>query len=1009
MTEPSFQMIFSPQNCPLERLDKTLTPDRRLIAEAILDEVRSGLTHNNLIVGPRGTGKTHLLRYVYKTLREQVDTGRDMALIALPEEERGIATLTDFLQICVRAAGLSPGEILKRIADPDPIRKRDQAAAIFEETVGDRSTLIVVENLHDVFDRLDEQDLPALRAFLQAHPRISLLASSIGLFPNSSRPDHPFYGYFTIHYLNPLTRKDARIYLSLLAQADGDHELAAKLRSPESQPRVNAIYALTGGNHRLFAMLSMFLTVEGLDELVGPFVQMADRELTPYYQQRLDRLSPQQYKIVRAIVDQEGAALHVNEIAQYAGLTPQATSSLLRDLLSAGLVKRTQHKRESHYELREPLLRLVLDLKQGTENPLPLIVNLIKQWYTPKELHKLESLTSGLALRYCQAALAEKEKDIAGTVGTKKIGAAGGVSLPLLQVQGAATVKDSVTALLREIQDLLERGQYEDALRRADEVLQLDAHNPYGLSSRCQALYSLGRYEEVLATCDAILESVGSHQHAQEREQAAGALFNKGLALDALSRTDQALECYDSVMARFGSCEEPEFQRIVASAFLGRSIALDALARSKEALESYDAVVTRFGSCERSELQETVASAVFDKGVTLAALGRSEQALECYDSVVARFGSYKEPEFQRIVASALVRKGCALEALGRIAEALECHDTVLARFGLYEAPEFQETIATALFNRGVMLRFLGRADEALVTYNNVVMRFGSCNGLELRQIVGNALVNKGVTLGVLGHPDEAIAACDAAVEWCASSNRPQLLDLAACALINKARAFVTLGRADEALTLLDSVVARFGSSDVPDLRLLVVAALINKSDLLRTLRRYESALEACERALQLDATHANAVALRTLLLSELRHEADGLKSLEEFLTLVPTGDQLRSRLLGNLISEPLGRESTLREIVRCFGDDKQSIGDALIQWVRQHLPKTKREAEDLEERERVLQEVFGNITEAKSALDMIEAARLRALGDEKAMFKLPLELRRLVEEAIKGAQEGNGE
>jgi len=102
-----------------------------------------------------------------------------------------------------------------------------------------------------------------------------------------------------------------------LAQTKKDKQLVNALRETKSQARVNAIYDLTGGNHRLLAMLSDFLSADGLAELVGPFVQMADRELTPYYQQRLDRLSPQQNKILITIADHHGKSLNVNEISQY--------------------------------------------------------------------------------------------------------------------------------------------------------------------------------------------------------------------------------------------------------------------------------------------------------------------------------------------------------------------------------------------------------------------------------------------------------------------------------------------------------------------------------------------------------------------------------------------------------------------------------------------------------------------------------------------------------------------
>ena len=136
------------------------------------------------------------------------------------------------------------------------------------------------------------------------------------------------------------------------------------------------------------------MTVDGFAELVGPFVQMVDRELTPYYQQRLDRLSPQQKKILMAIAGHHGRALSVKEIAAYTFSSSQVVSRQLADLIHGAHVRRTKLGRESLYELNEPLLRLVLDIKEGRDRPLPLIVAFLSRWYDLRELRRLEDSCS---------------------------------------------------------------------------------------------------------------------------------------------------------------------------------------------------------------------------------------------------------------------------------------------------------------------------------------------------------------------------------------------------------------------------------------------------------------------------------------------------------------------------------------------------------------------------------------------------------------------------------------
>ncbi|GAG25567.1 unnamed protein product, partial [marine sediment metagenome] len=167
--------------------------------------------------------------------------------------------------------------------------------------------------------------------------------------------------------------------------------------------RIRAIYALTGGNHRLLAMLSCFLNYEGLDELVQPFIQLVDHELTPYYQQRLDRLSAQQNKILGVIAQQEGA-VNVSVIADRTFLDSRTVSRQLYDMRYAAFVRRNERGRESYYELNEPLLRIVLDIKQSRSGPLPLIVNLLRNWYESGELRQLEAIAPEYAKEYYRAA-----------------------------------------------------------------------------------------------------------------------------------------------------------------------------------------------------------------------------------------------------------------------------------------------------------------------------------------------------------------------------------------------------------------------------------------------------------------------------------------------------------------------------------------------------------------------------------------------------------------------------
>ena len=388
MNGTPMQLVFSPQNCTIEVLDKTLTPGRRNVADHIIGRMRqaldSGGSHHTLIVGPRGSGKTHLLAFISKTLSHSV--GIPFNLVVLSEEERGVSTLLDILLAIFRHLDAVPSDYIQRIRSSGKDAPRDDAIRLFDEVIEGRPTIIMIEYLSDVLASMDEEELHKLRALLEERPHISLLASSVRLFENSASRHQPFHGFFTIQAIAALSPGEARTFLSQVAEVSGREDLAQALAKENAQARVNAMYRLTGGNHRLLAMLCAFLTEDRLSDLVRPFVQLIDRELIPYYQQRLDRLSPQQNKIIRAIADHHGRAMNVKDLAAYTFLSSQSVSRQLHELQHGALVERTPIGRESFYELSEPLLRHTLDLKEGRDRFLPFVVRFLRDWYDAERL-----------------------------------------------------------------------------------------------------------------------------------------------------------------------------------------------------------------------------------------------------------------------------------------------------------------------------------------------------------------------------------------------------------------------------------------------------------------------------------------------------------------------------------------------------------------------------------------------------------------------------------------------
>jgi len=151
MSGVNVQMLFSPQSCSLEILESTLTENRKELSDLILSQVEEsvakGGSHNNLIIGPRGTGKTHLLHYIRKILTERIYKGNDaFHVISLSEEERGITTFFYFLLSCLRASGIPNEKLITRLSSLERVQSTVEAQDFFKEITHEKPTLLILEN-----------------------------------------------------------------------------------------------------------------------------------------------------------------------------------------------------------------------------------------------------------------------------------------------------------------------------------------------------------------------------------------------------------------------------------------------------------------------------------------------------------------------------------------------------------------------------------------------------------------------------------------------------------------------------------------------------------------------------------------------------------------------------------------------------------------------------------------------------------------------------------------------
>lgn len=408
---------FNPGNISPENLEKLLVGremEAEKLSKRIIDSARDRTgCSQQLVIAPRGLGKTHLLNIVFSRLNKSAEI-KNSLVIAFFREEEHVHSYLDFLRRVLEA--VNKGSIDKNLSEAlaeiyrSPYEKTEsQTELVLANYIGDRMLLVILENIGDIFEGLGTSGQQKLRAFIQQTNKISILASAQRLFEPLEARNFPFYGFFDRNYLDALKEGETLRLLINISELTNDLELAQFLQTPRGQARASAIHQLTNGNPRLVTLLSQFLTKERLDELTGAFHDFIETSLTPYFQEQMNRLSPLQRRIVEILCDKgDGKPLAVKEIAVRSLTSPQSISAQLRKMGELGVLNAQKRGRETLYEMKEPLWRVSIEVKNSTDGVFPFIVSVIKEFKTPNELFvELLNFSSsiGIAKKYYSSAL----------------------------------------------------------------------------------------------------------------------------------------------------------------------------------------------------------------------------------------------------------------------------------------------------------------------------------------------------------------------------------------------------------------------------------------------------------------------------------------------------------------------------------------------------------------------------------------------------------------------------
>lgn len=366
----------------------------------ILKGASSGKSFSHpILVGPKGIGKTHILRIIYHAVKGEIKTKglnvfKDKFVPVIFSEEEYPGSVTKLLILALRYLGESKPEgippIPTELMDAATLGAKEKELALsyiktFKKKTG-KMLLLLVDNLNDIIERFADEDQSSLREILMTYDSILLVGAAPTLFDSIINHDKPFYNFFEIIWLKDLSFEDTVLLLKRYAELEKKDGIIEELKGKEGKLR--AIHELAGGNPRLILSLYHIIVEGDITSVEDTFLKLLD-ELSPYFRERMKDLSEQQKEIIDVMARAE-SLLTPTEIAGRSQMQVNLVNSQLKRLEKIGCVQvAKKHAKKVFYDFNERLFSLWRQMRvEAGRKRLGFIVKFLEIWFTKEELLK---------------------------------------------------------------------------------------------------------------------------------------------------------------------------------------------------------------------------------------------------------------------------------------------------------------------------------------------------------------------------------------------------------------------------------------------------------------------------------------------------------------------------------------------------------------------------------------------------------------------------------------------
>ena len=477
-----------------------------------------------LLVGPRGSGKSHFMKMMYYSIKENEVLIKNYIPI-LFSEDLYVTSMYHFLRDGILRIfnEINDSKVFEQKADTYqqlkkleknfkeiniPSVKMSKSEQLIEREqqqkkyfviireiykITNCKIIFIVENLQDLLGtKFAAEDLKTLRAFLiESSSPLLLIGSAVTLFDKVQKYGEPFYNFFKIRRLDGLNDDEVFELLrnECLIRNKNSKEECIKLneRIEKSKSQIKLYNVMTNGSPRLILFLyDLILENENLD--VNNILSQIT-ELTPYFKSEMDSLSGTKQMILSSICTGKPAQT-VSEISSHLNEPVGIVNENVKRLVDDGMIKILEmepnkeiKKSEKFYIVSDYYFRIWFQVRQATcrEDGIRWISELAVLLFSENDLkEKIENCNEEFKSVYESALILKQDKFY-----NKNL-------LALIENN------DMNNHIANEIVKLFEENKWEEIITKTSEELELENYDAVSILyyARACAYSNIEKYKE---------------------------------------------------------------------------------------------------------------------------------------------------------------------------------------------------------------------------------------------------------------------------------------------------------------------------------------------------------------------------------------------------------------------------------------------------------------------------------------------------------------------------------